>query len=94
MPDHFHGLIRLDGVRPLSKVVQHLKSSASRECRMRQPGIRVWARAFHDHALRAEEDIRVAARYLVANPIRAGLVAHAYDYPYWDAMWLNPEAPA
>lgn len=90
MPDHFHGLLRLDGERPLSKVVQHMKSAATKACRHRQPAIVVWARAFHDHALREEEDLRHAARYLVANPIRAGLVERAHDYPFWNAVWLSP----
>jgi len=28
------------------------------------------------------------ARYIVANPIRAGLVDNIGQYPYWDAVWL------
>jgi hypothetical protein len=28
------------------------------------------------------------ARYIVANPLRAGLVEHLGDYPHWDAVWL------
>jgi putative transposase len=28
------------------------------------------------------------ARYIVANPLRAGLVAKVGDYALWDACWL------
>jgi len=28
------------------------------------------------------------ARYIVANPLRAGLVESVRDYPHWDAIWL------
>jgi hypothetical protein len=28
------------------------------------------------------------ARYIIANPLRAGLVDRIGDYPLWDAMWL------
>ncbi len=28
------------------------------------------------------------ARYIVANPLRAGLVKKLGDYPYWDSIWL------
>jgi putative transposase len=28
------------------------------------------------------------ARYIVANPLRAGLVERLGDYPHWDAVWL------
>ena len=51
-------------------------------------GQRIWQRGFHDHALRAEEDIIDAARYIVANPLRAGLCQKIGDYPYWNAQWL------
>ena len=48
----------------------------------------VWQPAYHDHALRAEDDLLVCARYLVANPVRAELVRSAHKYPYWNAVWL------
>jgi hypothetical protein len=28
------------------------------------------------------------ARYVVANPVRAGLVQRVGQYPHWDAIWL------
>ena len=48
-----------------------------------------WQSGFHDHALRTEEDVRNVARYVIANPQRAGLVEHVSDYPWWDARWLE-----
>ena len=50
---------------------------------------RVWQDGFHDHALRREEDLRAAARYVVANPLRAGLVETIGQWPLWDAVWLE-----
>jgi len=46
------------------------------------------ATSFHYHALRNEESIKAAARYIIANPLRAGLVQRIEDYPLWDALWL------
>jgi len=90
MPDHFHGLVQLgDGVS-LSQEIGRLKGQSARalnEKLIRQGP--VWQRAFHDHALRKEEDLRAAARYLVANPVRAGLVSSVKHYPFWDAVWLD-----
>jgi hypothetical protein len=37
---------------------------------------------FYDHALRSTEGILPAVRYIVANPVRAGLVTNVADYPY------------
>jgi hypothetical protein len=28
------------------------------------------------------------ARYIVANPLRAGIAHSLADYPHWDAIWL------
>ena len=49
----------------------------------------VWQPGFHDRALRKNEDLVTASRYIVANPVRAGLVEHIADYPHWDAVWLT-----
>jgi len=88
MPDHWHGLVRLGERDGLSCVMNRMKAGTGRRLEIgdRTPGI--WARGFHDRALRREEDLLAAARYIVANPVRAGLVAHACDYPYWGCVWL------
>lgn len=38
--------------------------------------------------MRAEECLRNAARYVVANLLRAGLCHRIGDYPHRDAAWL------
>jgi hypothetical protein len=48
----------------------------------------VWQKTFHDAGLREDDDVKAAARYLVANPVRAGLAECVGDYPYWNAVWL------
>ncbi|MBN8481247.1 MAG: transposase [Xanthomonadales bacterium] len=90
MPDHWHGLIQLGDDDALGVVVNRFKSVASKAVRRVEPGIGpVWARAYHDHALRREDDILAVARYIVRNPVRAGLVERVGDYPFWDAIWLS-----
>ncbi len=48
----------------------------------------VWQKGYYDHAVRRDEDIELVARYIVANPLRAGLVKDIGSYPLWDARWL------
>jgi putative transposase len=90
MPDHLHWLLRLQ--TPLTTVGTAVKTVKSRSARtinlLRRRQGRVWQPAFHDRALRSEEDVRDLARYIVANPLRAGLVERIGDYPLWDAIWL------
>jgi len=38
--------------------------------------------------LRTEDDLPAHARYIVANPVRARIVRHVSEYPFWDAIWL------
>ena len=74
----------------LSARVGRIKGSTLRgSCDKAHPGLgRIWAVAYHDRALRKEEDLLQVARYVVMNPVRAGLVARVGDYPFWDAVWL------
>lgn len=88
MPDHVHWLLQLGHSADLSVVIGAMKSGSARAVGKAGCSERVWATAFHDHGVRQEEDIRALARYIVANPIRAGLVASAGDYPFWDAVWV------
>ena len=88
MPDHLHLLLRLED-QSLNRVMQQGKSRiAVAVQRIEQLPPPFWQPAFHDRALRREEDIKRAARYLVANPLRAGLVEKIGDYSYWNAEWL------
>ena len=88
MPNHLHWLFELAAERTLSEVVEDIKSVSSR----RITGLR-WQPGFYDHGLRREEDVKGLARYIVANPLRAGLVDRIGDYPHWDAIWLQECRP-
>lgn len=89
MPDHAHWLIQLGENHALGAMINRLKSASARAAnRVLQRDGPLWARAFHDHALRAEEDLCRSARYVVANPVRAGLVGRVGEYPFWNAVWV------
>lgn len=88
MPDHAHWLISLGEKHGLSTLVGMMKSASARFVHQTGFSEKVWGEAFHDRVLRQEEDLRAAARYIVANPLRAGLVEKIGRYPYWDAVYL------
>ncbi len=89
MPDHWHGLLQLADNEELSSAMQRFKGTTSLHCNRRQNRSgSVWQSGYHDHALRRDEDVLDAARYLVMNPVRAGLVKRVRDYPFWNAVWL------
>ena len=89
MPDHVHWLFQLGEDISLSWVAKRFKARSAHSVNrhLSRQGM-LWQKGFHDHAVRKEEDIRHIARYIVANPLRAGLVKNIGDYPHWDAIWL------
>ena len=89
MPDHWHGLVQLGEGDSLPRFMNALKSRTTKAARSDLAHtIPVWQRGYHDRALRKDEDVVVAARYIIHNPVRAGLVERMGDYPFWNAVWL------
>jgi REP element-mobilizing transposase RayT len=88
MPDHMHWLAVLRGAS-LAQMMHRVKSTSAvkinRHLARTGP---VWQKGYHDRALRRDEHVRDVARYIVANPLRAGLVQKLNDYPLWDAIWV------
>ena len=83
MPDHIHWLFQLHQKQSLSKLIQGIKSISARAY-----GKPIWQAGYYDHAIRKDEDIVNIARYIIANPVRVGLVKRVGDYPHWHAIWL------
>jgi REP element-mobilizing transposase RayT len=83
MPDHVHWLIKLN-TDSVSVVVQRLKSFYTKF-----EGENIWNKGFYDHGIRSGESLINVARYIVANPLRAGLVDSVGSYPHWDSVWLE-----
>jgi len=88
MPDHLHWLFILNHSL-ISEVARRVKGKSAFMINSHLGCYsKVWQRGFHDHAIRKDEDIKAVARYVIANPLRAGLVQNIGDYPFWDAVWM------
>ena len=81
MPDHLHmaGQLRQS---TLANVMHMLKGFTGKQ--LARAGIEtpVWQKGYHDHSLRDDDDYRIRVQYLIDNPVRAGLIRHASDYPF------------
>ncbi|WP_426108448.1 REP-associated tyrosine transposase [Pseudomonas sp. TWR1-1-4] len=88
MPDHFHWLVELHN-GDLPRLMRITKSRSARTINAVK-GFHgaLWQKGYFDRALRREDDLKAMARYIIANPLRAGLVEHIGQYPLWDAIWL------
>jgi len=89
MPDHLHWLLQLGASGRLSRIINEVKSRSARRINASR-GTRgmLWQRGYYDRAIRSDEDLPSIARYIVGNPIRAGLVTSVGQYPHWDASWI------
>jgi REP element-mobilizing transposase RayT len=88
MPDHVHLLVGADG-GDLIGFVKGFKQRTGWWFRNRYMAgslkaspTSLWHKSFHDHVARLEEDLFQIATYIVRNPVRAGLVESAAEYPF------------
>jgi len=83
MPDHLHCFVIVapEGVS-LSRWMQILKVTLSKTLRGEGRVGPFWQKGFFDHVLRSPESYREKWEYVGQNPVRAGLVKRAEDWPY------------
>ena len=81
MPDHLHLFLSVDEI-PLSKWVKSLKNALSKTLRIAGQEGPHWQKGFFDHLLRSGESYSQKWDYVRENPVRAGLVESAVDWPY------------
>ena len=82
MPDHVHLLVEgtaedSDGLRFIRNAKQY-----SGYYYQRSFGVKLWQRYGFERVLRHEEDSLAVSRYILQNPIRAGLATTAEEYPF------------
>jgi len=82
MPDHLHVLV--EGTRDTSSLLAFVRVAKQRAGFLfsRRAGSRLWQRHGYERVLRKDEDLFSVAAYIVANPVRAGLVRNVREYAF------------
>ena len=89
MPDHAHVLLEaLTDAADLCQCVRIFKQTTSFDWK-RERGARLWQRGYFDRVLRADEDTSSVARYILENPVRAGLVKDPRDYAHLGSRTMD-----
>jgi putative transposase len=89
MPDHLHWMFKLNHPVKLASLMMKIKGRSSRHINLlRHSSQPLWQSGYYDHCLRGDEDLLKNMRYIVANPLRAGLVSTLKQYPHWDCIYL------
>jgi len=86
MPDHTHLILTPDIKIPMERAVQFIKGGLSYRC-AKEANVQgeIWHPRFTDHRIRDDADYERHREYIHMNPVRAGLVAKAAEYPYSSA---------
>ncbi len=94
MPDHVHALVegRTDHA-DLRLFVHRWKRSTGFEWR-RRSSHPLWQEGYFDYILRDEDATAGIVRYIVGNPLRAGLVEQIADYPWTGSSVVSLQALA
>ena len=93
MPDHLHWLFTLQG-NDLADVMRRFKWRSARAINAEgDTSGPVWQAGYYDHRVRDQQDLSVQVNYLIANPVRKGLVDSPHRYPHWGCRWIPNEYP-
>jgi putative transposase len=88
MPDHVHLLLESTSAESDFRRLMKMWKQKTGYAYKRASGLRLWQNGYYEHVLRQDEDrLRVIA-YLLANPLRAGIVMDLRQYPFWGSgVW-------
>ncbi|HEX4132966.1 MAG TPA: transposase [Pirellulales bacterium] len=90
MPDHWHMLFVLTVQYNVSDLMKRIRRFSARELnRLLDRSGPFWQEGFHDHCCRDDRDIEEHLTYIELNPVRAGLIQAAIDWPFSSAHPAN-----
>ena len=100
MPNHVHLLIDnlinknshhhgKSATYPVTEILRLLKGSTARDCNLKlgRSG-KFWHHESYDHYVRDEKELERIVKYILNNPVKAGLVK---DWRTWQYTYVNPE---
>ena len=83
MPDYLHLVMSLvETAKTVPEVVRNFKKLTTQAAWDHGYQGGLWQRSFYDHVIRQPENLESICRYVLENPVRAGLVEQSGEYPY------------
>ena len=82
MPDHLHFFVCGGRDFTLGRWVGSLKQVLAKAVNLSNDYKQIWQEGLFDHVLRSDESYSEKWNYIYENPVRAGLVKSAEDWPY------------
>ncbi|HEY4220911.1 MAG TPA: transposase [Myxococcota bacterium] len=82
MPDHAHLVLRASPSCDVVDFVAQVKGLSARASWSFDRRGALWQPSFWDRRLRDADEVKLTAEYVIANPVRARLVANPSEYPF------------
>ncbi len=80
MPDHVHLLVEGASVADFRGATRLVRRRSALTCPIEfRP---LWQEGYHERVLRGQDDANPFVDYILNNPVKAGLVVRAADYPF------------
>jgi REP element-mobilizing transposase RayT len=94
MPNHVHVLMTMMPTSSLGAVVSSWKRFTARKANehLGRRGA-FWQNDYWDRFIRNEAHFAATTSYIDQNPVKAGLVAHASEWPFGSARFAKEDAP-
>jgi putative transposase len=89
MRDHLHAQVTIGASATIERVMQLIKGGFSYRAKKELGVTRtIWQRGFSEDRVTSKEEFLAFRKYIYENPVRAGMVTIAEEYPYSSA---NPK---
>jgi putative transposase len=83
LPDHWHAIFYPPHPLTISRVMEAIKDGATKRINRSRAEVGVlWQPRFFDRALRTVGEYNEKVKYIHLNPVKAGLVNRAEDWPW------------
>ena len=82
MPDHVHLLVKGLGGDSDGRAFIKAAKQYSGYCYKQSHRQRLWQRYGFERTIRDDRERALVIGYIIANPVRSGLVTHPAEYPY------------
>lgn len=90
MPDHVHQLVT--GLTPEADAKDYIKRAKQYSGYYFKKAFRaaLWERDGYNHVILSDVEVNTQARYIVQNPVKAGIVKRPEDYPFTGSQIYTP----
>jgi len=82
MDNHLHAVVQPVNGNRLGDIMRKFKTWTSRRNILKQTGQALWEEGYDDNVIQSCEELRNVLEYMHNNPVRAGMVTRADQYPW------------